>query len=46
MAKQVQARDLGDVFPAITLPSVDGSAEIDFRSFRGRRLLVFSWSSW
>ena len=46
MAKQVQARDLGDPFPPITLPSVDRTTEIDFVAFRGRRLIVFSWSSW
>jgi hypothetical protein len=46
MAKQVHARDLGDPFPPIKLPSVDRSTEIDFAEFRGRRLLVFSWSSW
>jgi len=45
MAKQLRARELGDVFPPIKLPSVDGG-EIDFTSFRGRRLIVFSWSSW
>ncbi len=41
----MRARELGDPFPAIKLPSVAGG-EIDFASFRGRRLLVFSWSSW
>lgn len=45
MAKQMQARELGDVFPPIKLPSVT-NGEIDFASFRGRRLVVFSWSSW
>ncbi|HET8607762.1 MAG TPA: hypothetical protein VFL66_12135 [Gaiellaceae bacterium] len=46
MAKQMRARELGDVFPPIKLPSVTGDGEVDFTSFRGRRLLVFSWSSW
>jgi hypothetical protein len=44
--KQLRARDLGDPFPAVTLPSVRGDGEIDVASFRGRRLLIFSWSSW
>jgi hypothetical protein len=46
VAKQVQARDLGDAFPPIKLASVDGGPDIDFAAFRGRRVLVFSWSSW
>jgi len=45
VTKQVHARDLGDPFPLVKLPSVHGG-EIDFSSFRGRRLLIFSWSSW
>ena len=45
MARQMRARELGDAFPPVTLPSVDGG-EIDFAAFRGKRLLVFSWSSW
>ena len=44
--KQMQVRDLGDRFPTVTLPSVHGDGEIDIASFRGKRLLVFSWSSW
>jgi hypothetical protein len=44
-AKQIHARDLGDAFPLVKLPSVHGG-EIDFDSFRGKRLLIFSWSSW
>ena len=44
--KQMQVRDLGDRFPAVTLPSVHGDGEIDVAAFRGKRLLVFSWSSW
>jgi hypothetical protein len=43
--KQVHARELGDPFPLVKLPSVHGG-EIDFKSFRGKRLLIFSWSSW
>jgi hypothetical protein len=43
--KQVHARELGDPFPLMKLPSVHGG-EIDFKSFRGKRLLIFSWSSW
>lgn len=45
MTKQVHARDLGDPFPLVKLPSVHGG-EIDFSAFRGKRLLIFSWSSW
>ena len=45
MTKKVHARELGDPFPSVRLPSVHGK-EIDFSSFRGRRLLIFSWSSW
>ncbi|MHB8470721.1 MAG: hypothetical protein ACYDCH_13360 [Gaiellaceae bacterium] len=42
---EMRVRKLGDVFPQIKLPSVTGG-EIDFSAFRGRRLVVFSWSSW
>jgi hypothetical protein len=45
VTKQVHVRDLGDPFPLVKLPSVHGG-EIDFSSFRGKRLLIFSWSSW
>jgi hypothetical protein len=45
MTKQVHAREVGDPFPLVKLPSVHGG-EIHFSSFRGKRLLIFSWSSW
>ncbi|MGH2856739.1 MAG: hypothetical protein ACRDMJ_04560 [Solirubrobacteraceae bacterium] len=46
MPAALQVRDIGDPFPGIRLPSVHGDGEIDLTTFRGRRLLLFSWSSW
>ncbi len=40
-----QVRDAGDPFPDLTLPSVD-TGRIRLSDFRGKRLLMFSWSSW
>lgn len=46
MPAALKVRDIGDPFPGIRLPSVQGDGEIDLASFRGRRLLMFTWSSW
>lgn len=46
MPPSLKVREIGDPFPGIRLPSVRGDGEIDLASFRGRRVLIFSWSSW
>jgi hypothetical protein len=45
-ATALKVRDVGDPFPGVKLPSVHGDGQIEISSFRGRRLLIFSWSSW
>jgi hypothetical protein len=45
-ANQLKVRDIGDPFPGIKLPSVHGDGLIDVAGFRGKRVLIFSWSSW
>lgn len=45
MATSFEVRDVGDVFPDLALPTVDGG-RLRLGDFRGRRLLMFSWSSW
>lgn len=38
-------RDLGDPFPDLHFPTVDGGM-VRISNFEGKRLLLFSWSSW
>jgi hypothetical protein len=37
--------NVGAVFPALTLPRVDGG-DYDFESLRRKRALLFWWGSW
>jgi hypothetical protein len=46
MTTSFQVRDVGDAFPGIRLPSVHGDGDVDIAAFRGKRVLIFSWSSW
>jgi hypothetical protein len=36
---------VGDVFPSLTLPRLDGS-DFNVDSLRGKRALLFWWGSW
>ena len=38
-------RDLGDPFPDLQFPTVNGDT-VHISDFAGKRLLLFSWSSW
>jgi hypothetical protein len=37
--------NVGDVFPSLTLPRLDGG-DLDFELLRGKRALLFWWGSW
>lgn len=41
----LHVRDLGDPFPDLQFPTVDGNT-VRMSDFAGTRVLLFSWSSW
>ena len=38
--------DVGDRFPDLVLPSLDGGEPTSIASFRGRKLALHVWASW
>ncbi len=38
--------EIGEHVPDIRLPLINGSGEVGFRDFAGKRLIVFAWASW
>lgn len=38
--------DVGDRFPELVLPSLDGGEPTSIASFRGRKLVLHVWASW
>ncbi|MGH3499500.1 MAG: hypothetical protein ACRDQA_01155 [Nocardioidaceae bacterium] len=45
MAGGFAVEEIGDSFPDLPLSNIHGDA-LRISSFRGARLLIFSWSSW
>ncbi len=37
--------DVGDSFPDVSLPTLDGG-ELNFSNLRGKKVLLFMWGSW
>ena len=38
--------EVGDRFPELVLPSLDGGEPLSIASFRGRKLVLHVWASW
>ena len=38
--------EVGDRFPDVMLPSLDGGEPLSIASFRGRKLVLHVWASW
>lgn len=45
MSRSMQVRELGDQFPDLSFATI-GGGRLRLSDFRGKRLLIFSWSSW
>jgi len=39
-------RDVGQLFPDLELPTVDGKSTVRLSELRGRRLLLIEFASW
>ena len=37
--------EVGDIAPDFTLPDLDGG-EVSLKSFRGKKVILFTWGSW
>ncbi len=43
---QEEGLQIGDRFPEIVLPSLQGRTPLSIASFRGRKLVLHVWASW
>jgi hypothetical protein len=42
----VIGRDIGQVYPQVVLPSLDGKRAIALSEFRGRKVILIEFASW
>ncbi len=46
MSSHAQSWNVGDVFPALTLPTIEGKDSPQVADFRGKKLMLHAFASW
>ena len=46
MSSHAQSWKIGEFFPALTLPTIDGKDSPQVADFRGKKLMLHAFASW